>query len=203
MTGCKRGCWYCYAEDMFNRFDKSFEPTFHPERLEEPYKVTKPSKIFVGSVCDLFAEWTDRDWMWKVLDAIDECPVPHNWQLLTKSPENIPIGNWACVKNIWLGATVTSKDNIANIAEIRNRQAKVHFISFEPLLGRIENLDLRGIDWVIVGALTGSKKVKLQFDWLTPILDECGDKNIPLFMKNNLRQYFPDLRLIQNFPEVN
>jgi len=216
ITGCKHGCWYCYAKKLCQRFKKifpnGFEPTFYPERLKEPYELKKPSKIFVCSIADLYATWTPSEWRQEVLDSMLWCPVKHTFQLLTKNPELIPNApiypdNW------WFGTTVTGGKNWNpnlgmtdqnNIDQIKKVNAKIRFVSFEPLLGSVDfcNHCLEGIQWVIVGKLTGSKKVKLQWDWVADIIQECKKHNIPLFMKNNLVDAFPTLKdnLIQEFP---
>jgi len=196
ITGCKHGCWYCYAKKLFTRFHKSFEPTFHPERLKEPYDLKKPSKIFVCSVADLFAPWTPIEWTNQVFKSMIDCPINHQWQLLTKNPERIPRHPYPM--NWWIGSTVTEESEAWKIDVIRNLGCGVRFISFEPLLGQIRP-DLENVDWVIIGKLTGSKKVKLHRDWVTSILAECEFHNIPVFLKNNLGYG----KLTQEFPKVN
>lgn len=204
VTGCKHGCWYCYANKLFTRFHKSFEPCFYRERLKEPYGLKKPSKIFVCSVADLFAPWTPREWWGEVFDSMLWCPIKHTFQMLTKNPELInPKGiSPKYPKNWWFGTTVTNEnEDWVNLEHIKKIDCGVRFASFEPLLGALpDNVSLKGLDWVIIGKLTGSKKVKLQFSWLADILDQTGDYQIPVFMKNNLRQAFPNLRLLQEFP---
>ena len=202
ITGCNHGCWYCYAEKLFKRFHRSFEPTFHPERLLEVRQLKKPSKIFVCSVADLFAPWTPEEWRDEVLAEVFFSEVPHVFQLLTKNPERIP-KELEFPENVWVGTTVTTENgDIKNIEEMRHVKAN-RFVSFEPLLGDIDfsnDVDLSHIDWVIVGKLTGSRRVKLQPSWLASIVDETARMGIPLFMKNNLRKEFPNLRLLQQFP---
>lgn len=193
ITGCKHGCWYCYAERLTKRFKNNFpngfEVTFYPERLNEPYEVKKPSKIFVCSIADLFAPWTPPHWRNMVMISIKNCPIKHTFQLLTKNPELIPPTSFIDHDNVWVGTTVTSENNdVVNIDAIKKVDAKVRFVSFEPLLGPIdfEKHSLDGIQWVIIGKLTGSKRVKLRFEWVADILDQTADLNIPLFIKNNL-----------------
>lgn len=193
ITGCKHGCWYCYAKKLFTRFHRSFEPTFHPERLDEPLYVEKPSKIFCCSVSDPFAEWTPDEWLQEVLEIIDECDW-HIFQLLTKNPERIDKG-YEFQDNVWIGTTVTQQSEINNIEEIKKVKAKVRFVSFEPLLGDI-NADLRGIDWIIIGKLTGSKKVKLQNEWVQNIIDQAEILDIPIFVKDNVKWN----KVIREFP---
>jgi len=204
IVGCKHGCWYCYARKLTKRFKKifpnGFEPTFHPERLKEPYELKKPSKIFVCSIADLFAPWTPREWREKVLDSMLWCPVKHTFQLLTKNPENIskePMfpDNW------WFGVTISSQSETWRIEELRKVVANTLFVSFEPLLGKIKP-DLNGIQWIIIGKLTGSKRVKLQDEWVDTIFREARHLGIPVFMKNNLIPDYHGLYWMQEFPEV-
>ncbi len=201
VTGCSHGCWYCYAKKLTerfrNNFPNGFEPTFYPERLEEPSKHKKSSKIFVCSIADLFAEWTPTDWRDQVLQAIECCPTKHTFQLLTKNPERIPKRHYP--DNVWIGTTVTGEDgDIRNIEAIKQIDAKVKFVSFEPLLGYIPpGLLGEDVDWVIVGKLTGSKRVSLNWKVVQSILDETEKVGVPIFMKNNLGIE----NLIQEFPE--
>ena len=202
ITGCDHGCWYCYAEKLFKRFHRSFEPTFHPERLLEVRQLKKLSKIFVCSVSDLFAPWIPDEWRDEVLAEVFCSEVHHIFQLLTKNPERIP-SDWEFPENVWVGTTVTGEgDDWKNIEAMRCVKAN-RFVSFEPLLGELDFClhPLDEIDWVIVGKLTGSRKVKFKFSWLVSVMDETARLGIPLFMKNNLRQEFPHLRLLQQFPD--
>jgi len=204
--GCDHNCWYCYAAKIAKRFRKNFpngfKPTFHPERLKEPYALKKTSKIFVCSCADLFAPWTPNAWRNAILDSIYECPIKHTFQLLTKNPENIPKG-YVFPDNVWVGTTVTMENgDWRNIEEIKTINAKVKFVSFEPLLGFLPyTVDLNGLQWVIIGKLTGSKKVKLDPDWIGRILGETRRHAIPVFMKKNLVPDWSKHALIQQFPQ--
>lgn len=201
IVGCKHGCWYCYAKKLTQRFKKifpnGFEPTFYPERLKEPWNLKKPSKIFVCSIADLFAPWTPKEWQIQVIQSIEMCPIKHTFQLLTKNPEGIN-KHHVFPNNVWVGATVNTREDYWRIREIASVQAKVRFISFEPLLGDMENVELGGINWVIIGKLTSSKKVKLDMKWVMDISAECSRHKIPIFFKNNLGLSHPR----QEFPEV-
>jgi protein gp37 len=205
ITGCLHGCWYCYAKKMAMRFHRSFEPTFHPERLKEPYELKKPSKIFVCSVADLFAPWTPREWYGEVFDSMLWCPTKHTFQMLTKNPERIYLGGMEPIypKNWWFGTTVTCQSDFKNIEEIKKIKCGVRFVSFEPLLGELPSyISLKGLDWVIVGKLTGSKRIPFKFEWLASVVDQTAEFQIPLFMKNNLVPIVKKERLIQQFPRV-
>jgi len=205
ITGCKHGCWYCYAKKLTQRFKKifpyGFEPTFHPKRLKEPWELKKASKIFVCSIADLFATWTPQRWKEEVWSSMIFCPVKHTFQLLTKNPENIP-KDVDYPENFWFGTTVTCENNDwRNIEEIKKVNAKVHFVSFEPLLNSLPYyISLEGLQWIIIGKLTGSRKVQLDPSWVMDIVQEAHRYRIPVFMKNNLRPPFDILD--QNFPVV-
>jgi len=181
-------------------FPNGFEPTFHPERLKEPWQLKKPSKIFVCSISDLFAPWTRNEWRDAVLDAISNCPVEHAFQLLTKNPERIP--DEVFPHNVWVGTTVTNENgDFRNIREIKRVKANCRFVSFEPLLQALPySIDLHGLQWIIIGKLTGSRKVELQKKWVEDLIREALDWDIPVFMKNNLCPPFETKDLIQNFP---
>jgi protein gp37 len=202
ITGCKHGCWYCYARKLTQRFKKifpnGFEPTFHPERLKEPWELKKPSKIFVCSVADLFAPWTPTEWRDAVLQSISECPVKHKFQLLTKNPERIPPIHFP--DNVWVGATITEQAEADKIADLSTVDAKIKFVSFEPLLGDI-SFYMEGIQWAIIGKLTGSKRVKLKKEWVYNLLGQLSAYDIPVFMKFNLCPPFEKSELIQEFPK--
>lgn len=202
IVGCSHGCWYCYAIKLARRFPRNFpngfKPSFYPERLYEPWDYKKPSKIFVCSVADLFAAWTAEEWRDKVLESAEGCPVDHVFQLLTKNPERIPEREFP--ENFWIGCTVTNEaEDWKNIEEIKKVRCGVRFASFEPLLGALpEYVDLFGLEWIIIGKLTGSRRVELDPVWVWDIVKRAQEFGIPVFMKNNLG--FPSELKIQEFP---
>lgn len=218
--GCPHKCWYCYARRGARRnyfmhlalyrkgkrknppceLCRDFIPHFHPERLKQPWEVKKPSKVFVDSTADLFADETKLEWRTRIFDSMLFCPIKHTFQILTKKPQNIS-KTVEFPKNWWIGVTVSSQGGTWRIDELRKVHAKIRFVSFEPLLGSISP-DLRGIHWVIVGKLTGSNRIKIQKEWLQNILTAANCLNIPVFMKNNLKKAFPNIYLEQAFPEV-
>lgn len=204
ITGCEHNCWFCYAKKLCLRFPKNFpngfKPTFWPDRLREPWESKKPYKIFVCSIADLWASWTPSLWRNAVLNSMRTCPVEHQFQTLTKDPQLIP-KDVKYPQNWWFLATVTEQRETWKIDEIRKVNAGILGVCFEPLLGPIE-ADLEGIDWVIIGKLTGSRKVKLEWDWIKDIVLEATLHEIPVFMKNNIKQSYPDNVLVQNFPVV-
>lgn len=190
VTGCKHGCWYCYAHKLFTRFGRSFEPTFHPDRLEQPLKMKKPARIFCCSVADLFAEWTVPEWRKAVFDIIYKSPQYLTFQLLTKQPHLIP-EDLEIRPNIWIGATISNTQEMYKMHDLIDKWGGRKFISFEPLLGPIDFdlmdvIELKKINWVIIGKLTGSKKIKLQEEWVINIINQTRRYKIPIFLKDNL-----------------
>jgi protein gp37 len=204
ITGCLHNCWYCYAKKLFTRFHRSFEPQFHPERLSELKKLKKPAKVFVCSVADIFAKWTKSEWRDAVLNEIKKPEYSHlTFQLLTKDPVYIPKNkNLQLPKNVWIGATITNENELDKMYSLVNNYSGLKFLSFEPLLGPVWFVNdgyLDKISWIIIGKLTGSKKVKLEKEWVEYIIREARARGIPLFLKNNLKWS----EKIQEFPKVN
>jgi len=201
--GCPHKCWYCYAMRgarrnyfmhlaLYNKgkrknppceLCRDFVPHFHPERLRQPWEIRTPSKVFVDSTADLFADETKREWRERIFDSMIWCPVKHTFIMLTKKPENISDAIFP--DNFWFGVTVTQQSETTKINILKEVTCKIHFISFEPLLGPISH-DLEGIQWIIIGKLTGSKRVKLQHWWVDDLVLDAMELNIPVFMKSNL-----------------
>lgn len=144
VTGCLHGCSYCYARRIDSRFgDGSFMPAFHPERLQEPTKIKKPSRVFVSSMGDLFGDWVSIDWIKSVFKACEAAPN-HLYYFLTKNP--IKYGqlngalynySWNTPLNWWFGITITSQGDISKLRYLPYGPART-FISLEPLLGEID-----------------------------------------------------------------
>lgn len=197
VTGCLHGCWYCYAKRMFHRFNRSFEPTFYPDRFYGGSKLKEGTKIFVCSVADLFADWTPEEWRGIVLCEIRKPEYDHlTFQLLTKNPENIRL---RAKDNIWVGATITRQSEMQKAYDLVDNYQGPKFLSFEPILERIDIAPIKcinAIDWIIVGKLTGSRKVELDLDWINLLIYETDMAHIPLFIKNNINWHVK----IQEFP---
>ena len=187
-------CSYCYAKRIAERFrggkafPNGFEPTWHPERLDEPAKVKAPSRIFVGSMTDMGAPWIKPEWKGAILKTVAACPQ-HTFLFLTKQPEQT---RWDAA-NIWPGVTVTSISDIARLRRFPRLDASpTWFISFEPLLGRVYHMGGKGLSgcWIIIGAQTGPGAIMPQRSWIAEIVDRADAFGIPVFMKNNLRPYW-------------
>ncbi|MEM4454451.1 MAG: DUF5131 family protein [Thermofilaceae archaeon] len=182
VTGCLHGCVYCYARRISQRFNRSFSPKFHPERLKEPLEVKKPSIIFAVSMGDLFGDWVPMEWIEHGLRVIRMAHW-HNFILLTKNPKRLVEFNYP--PNVWLGITVDTQGRGEGLKYLLQTDAKVKFISFEPLLERI-NIDLHGVDWIIIGAQTCPEK-QPEKEWVDLLIEQADKLGVPVFLKNNLR----------------
>lgn len=195
VTGCTKysaGCANCYAETMTRRFKKAFpngfNVTLHPERLNEPKKVTDPTMFFVCSMADLFHDDVPFEYIDRVMQTIRDCPQ-HTFQLLTKRTARMSeyFETRSVPKNCWIGTTVEKEDctyRIDILAYITSYTSSVHFLSCEPLLSDLGELDLSGIDWVIVGGETGPKARPMKKDWVLNIQRQCKEQNVPFFLKS-------------------
>jgi len=210
VTGCygprgsrqrPRWCPACYARRIATRFrgtpafPNGFEPTFHPDRLIDPYRLKRPSRIFTCSMADLFGSWVPDSWINEVLGAIANSPR-HTFQVLTKNPENLARWQRHFPRNLWLGVSVTCQKDVDRIAYLRMVDVSVRFVSFEPLLGEVDT-SFDGLDWIIIGAQTRPTKIP-QKVWVQTLINQAGKKRIPVFLKHNLR--WPER--IEEFPEA-
>jgi len=196
ITGCTRGCTYCYARRMAYRLrgrygypqDDPFAVTFHEDRLHEPSQRMKPAKIFTCSMGEMFdpkAEWM---WIQRIFTVMRLTPH-HTFQVLTKQIQNVLDRDWNIPNNCWLGISVDGKYTDDSMFHyLLNIKAKVKFVSFEPLLGQIPDLDpnLTDIDWVIIGAQTGPGAVPPEKEWVEDIIREARIEDVPVFLKDNL-----------------
>lgn len=184
VTGCKHGCPYCYAREFAERFGRSFEPAFHPDRISEPIRRKQPTKIFVGSNADLFGNWVPGEWVRAVLDTVRQCPQ-HTFQFLTKAPHNLVKFNpWPA--NCWIGASANNQammDHALFCLSMCN--APVKFVSAEPLLGPITG-DLSALDWLIIGAQTGRNRHQPEPEWVTQLITCARDSGVSIWFKDNL-----------------
>lgn len=180
VVGCKHGCSYCYARKINNRFKiipKWDEPQFFSERMEQPIKAKPGSKIFVGSMCDLFGEWVPSDWIHEIIDvcrAVDDV----TFMFLTKNPKRY--NEFDFPKNCQVGVTVTTGKGTHMYAIASMNKT---FLSIEPLLGSFENTIIQGYDLVIVGAMTGPGAIKPKKEWIESI------KHPNIFYKENIKKY--------------
>ena len=194
-VGCDKvsaGCKFCYAEVMAKRlkamrspgYEKGFEFVILPERLQIPQKIKKPTKFFVNSMSDLFHEKMPYNYLDMVFETISNTPH-HTYQILTKREEIL--GDYFTTRlvpdNVWLGVTVENAIKKNRIDVLRNINAKIRFLSIEPLLQNIGTLDLTNIHWVIVGGESGSKARPMKPEWAEHIQKQCDEQEVSFFFK--------------------
>lgn len=195
LTGCTKvspGCTHCYAERMTKRlkamgqakYRNGFHLTLHPDSLYEPLKMSKPQMIFVNSMSDLFHKDVPLDFVQSVFDIMRQANW-HTFQILTKRAERLleidPQIEWP--ENVWMGVSVENGNYTSRIDCLRQTHTKVKFLSLEPLLGPLPNLNLTGIHWVIVGGESGPGARPLEREWVTDIRDQCLNAKTPFFFK--------------------
>lgn len=189
-TGCDKvspGCLHCYAEDLTKRFPNGFPNgfniTLHPDRLQQPLKWKKPSKIFVNSMSDLFHEKVPLDFIQEVFKVIEATPR-HTYQILTKRPARLVelAPSLQFHKNIWLGVSVENQNYVHRVDLLRQIPVNVRFLSCEPLLGSLR-LNLENIHWVIVGGESGQKHRPMNIEWAKDIRDQCQRAKVAFFFK--------------------
>lgn len=195
VTGCTKvsiGCERCYAERMALRlqgmgqpnYARAFEVTLHPHALRLPLTWKKPRMIFVNSMSDLFHQEVSLDFIQKVFDVMRRAHR-HTYQILTKRSKRLAELDahldWS--PHIWMGVTVERSDCAFRIEHLRRTRAHVKFLSLEPLLGPMPDLDLKGIDWVVVGGESGPGARPMKPDWVTDIRDQCLAPKVPFFFK--------------------
>lgn len=207
VTGCSKispGCKYCYAERLTKRFGRqSFtEVRLHPDRLELPLRWRAPRMIFVNSMSDLFHDQVPLEFVDQVFDVIGRAPH-HTFQVLTKRPDRLVL--WHCgtdtirriPTNAWLGVSVESTAYTWRVDRLRAVDSAVRFVSAEPLLGSLTELDLTGIAWVITGGESGGSPARALVDhtpqgwqpksealrWIRELRDRCVSGGVAFFHK--------------------
>ena len=208
---CPMDCHYCYARRMYKRFKWNETVRFDPWVYESGSPIPSGSKVFVGSTIELFGDWIKPEWMEDILDYCASAPsVTHIF--LTKCPQNLV--KWSpFLKNCWVGVSATNWMQFSNaLGYLAGIKAPVKFLSFEPLLERIQ-LDMlqkmlfpRVINWLIIGQQTPVKALTIPSKaWIDEITQEADKSNIPVFLKNNLQCVFDincQAKLRQEFPVI-
>ncbi len=195
VSGCSKisvGCLNCYAERMAKRlkamgqrrYRNGFTVTLHPEALDEPYRWKKPRVVFVNSMSDLFHDRIPFDFIRQVFSAM-EANARHTFQVLTKRSQRLrergPLLEWS--ENIWMGVTIENNDYVGRAEDLRSTTAAIKFLSLEPLLGSVPDLDLRGIDWVIVGGESGPGAREMRQEWVLEVKEKCERADTAFFFK--------------------
>jgi protein gp37 len=208
VAGCtvlSAGCTNCYAMDMAKRLEamgiekytgltrRSGKRTVWNGIVREdkaalaiPYTWKKPRKIFVNSMSDLFHEGVTDEFIVEVWRVMRETPH-HNYQILTKRPERMAALVSSLIKdvlpNVWLGTSIENADAAERIAHLRTAPAAIRFISFEPLIGSVGNVDLSDIHWAIVGGESGKSARPIREEWIDEIHQICVERGTAFFFK--------------------
>lgn len=195
VTGCTKispGCKNCYAERMAKRlhamgqenYRNSFDVTLHEHVVKKPVDWKKPQTIFVNSMSDLFHEAVPLEFISKIFNAMNTA-LQHRFQVLTKRSERLNEldSNFKWTDNIWMGVSIESDKYLSRIDNLRGTGAKIKFLSLEPLLGPLPEMDLSEIDWVIVGGESGPRSRSMEKEWVLDIRDQCLKAKVPFFFK--------------------
>jgi protein gp37 len=195
-TGCTKvspGCKHCYAETMAGRlhamgargYENGFTLSLHPARLMQPVERKRATVWFVNSMSDLFHEDIPDSFLDRVFDVIRRTPH-HTYQILTKRAERLPeyFAERVCPPNVWLGVSVEDrKYGVPRIEYLRRVDAQVRFLSVEPLLEDLGDLDLRDIHWVIVGGESGKKARPMAPEWVENVRRQTEEAGAAFFFK--------------------
>ena len=206
LRGCARvseGCRFCYAERVADRFSgegqpyeglttrgKDGQPRWNneimlvPHMLKKPLSWKQPRRIFVNSMSDLFHEKVPFDYIQQVFDVMRQASW-HEFQILTKRAERLadlsPKIDWP--QNVWMGVSIEDSRVIDRADALREVPATIRFLSLEPLIGPIPNLNLEGLDWAIIGGESGNQARIMEPEWAIDLLNQCRSANVPCFIK--------------------
>ena len=199
VTGCTKisaGCDRCYAERFSERFrgvkghpfERGFDLTLRPERLNQPTAWRRPRMIFVNSMSDLFHKSVPRAFVDAVFETMESADW-HVFQVLTKRSSrlrtyvNARYTDRPAPAHIWMGVSIEDGTKVSRARHLGATSAQVRFLSLEPLLGPIEQLDLNGIHWAIVGGESGPGARPMNPEWVRRIRNRCVARGVPFFFK--------------------
>ena len=194
-TGCTKvssGCKFCYAEIMSKRlkamgvekYSEGFKVIVHENQLTIPYSWKRSRIVFVNSMSDLFHEDVPIDFIQKVFNVMHDNPQ-HVFQVLTKRADRLSqIQNYLkWTHNIWMGVSIENNKAKDRIDLLRKTKARVKFLSCEPLIGPLNQINLKNIDWVVVGGESGHRPRKMNPDWVLDIQEQCENSGVAFFFK--------------------
>jgi len=199
VTGCTKigaGCDHCYAQRFAERwrgveghpYEQGFDLRLWPNRLNYPLKWRKPRMIFVNSMSDLFHKKVERKFIDQVFDVMEEANW-HVFQLLTKRSSlmrhylGVRYKGKPVPDHIWIGVSVEDSSKIRRISHLVSINSNARFVSFEPLLGLIPNVNLSGLVWAIVGGESGPQARTMEKQWVIEIKDACQQHQVEFFFK--------------------
>jgi protein gp37 len=195
VTGCSKispGCAHCYAERMAKRlkamgvrqYRNGFKVTLQQDSLELPLSWKRGQTIFVNSMSDLYHDDVPLSFILRVFEVMRRAHW-HRFQILTKRPDRLATiaKQLPWPKNVWQGVSVERKDYVARIDLLRSIPAHVRFLSLEPLLGPLPNLNLSNIHWVIVGGESGPGARSMSPEWVTDIRKQCAAASVAFYFK--------------------
>jgi protein gp37 len=200
VRGCTKispGCANCYAERFAERFrgvpghpyEQGFDLKLIPEKLSEPFLWNEPRRVFVNSMSDLFHRDVPEEFIERVARVMEQAKW-HTFQVLTKRPERMQnllktrLAFAAELPNVWWGTSVENrKHGLPRMDLLRNTPARVRFLSVEPLLEDLGELNLEGIDWIIVGGESGHGARPMDSGWVTNLRDQCAAAGVAFFFK--------------------
>ncbi|WP_025032151.1 DUF5131 family protein [Bradyrhizobium sp. DOA9] len=199
VTGCTkitRGCDLCYAERFSERFrgvhghpfESGFDLKLRPERLEQPLTWRQPRRIFVNSMSDLFHKEIPKSFIDSIFKTMETANW-HTFQVLTKRSSLMTrylqsrYRTEKAPPHIWLGVSIEDAQNAVRLKHLHAARAATKFVSFEPLLGPVGKLDLKGIDWAIVGGESGPRARPMAEEWAIEIRDQCRTAKVAFFFK--------------------
>lgn len=195
VTGCTKisdGCRHCYAETLSRRlkamgqpnYANGFVPTLHERMLDLPSHWKQPRAVFVNSMSDLFHDDVPDEFILRVFATMSRVDR-HRYQLLTKRADRLrqlsPSLRWQ--PHIWMGVTVENPDYVNRIDDLRATGAAIKFLSIEPMLAPMPNLNLSGIDWVIVGGESGPQSRPIESEWVLDVRNQCRRSGVAFFFK--------------------
>lgn len=200
-TGCNKisqGCQNCYAATLSKRlkamglqkYKNNFAFTQHEDEVDLPMHWRKPRKVFVNSMSDLFHEDAEMEFVGRCFLTMVRADW-HIYQVLTKRPQKMRefskifygyFKSWI-PKHIWMGVSVEDNDTTWRISELRRVKCAMRFVSFEPLLEDIRDVDLRRIDWAIIGGESGHRYRAVEEEWVRSLIEQCIRQNVRVFFK--------------------
>jgi protein gp37 len=197
--GCSRasaGCRNCYAERISHQYQHTEHPwtneyaeenvSIKPEKLDEPYSIDAPSFIFVNSMSDLFHSLVPDEFIEQTFAVMRNCPH-HIFQILTKRPGRAAHMSIDWPPNVWMGTSVEDERVVERLDLLRDCEADTLFVSFEPLIGPVGEVDLGGYSWAIVGGESGPDDVRREMDhaWARDLYRQCRDQDVAFYFKQS------------------